>query len=151
MRTFHVQPFVGVDGVQLGASRSVVHDVLGPPAASFMKTSSSRWPTDAWFESTFQVFYSGAAPTVTFIELSRNREHQVQLFGHSVFSVEVDRLVSALESHAAFDRSDPELGFSYVFPALELSLWRPTMDHPEDQFFRTVGIGTPGYYTRHDA
>ena len=49
-----------------------------------------------------------------------------------------------------FDADDPELGHSYVCPALDLSLWRPVVpEGPADDeglTFRSVGVGRLGYY-----
>ena len=49
-----------------------------------------------------------------------------------------------------FDANDPELGYSYVYPELDLSLRRPVVaEGPEDVeglTFRSVGVGRIGYY-----
>ncbi len=49
-----------------------------------------------------------------------------------------------LSERAKFDETDPELGYSYIFPDIELSIWRPNID---DEFFSTIGIGQKGYYS----
>ena len=56
-----------------------------------------------------------------------------------------------MERHAAFDDSHPELGYSYVYPALETALWRPVIPESEDDAegltFETVGVGARGYFS----
>lgn len=44
------------------------------------------------------------------------------------------------------DTTDPELGYSYTFPKLELSFWRPDNDDEETPYCATVGLGRAGYY-----
>lgn len=144
MKTFEVLPLSGIDDVRLGASREETLSVLGQPEATFLKTPTSKHKTDAWFQSGFQVFYEGDTPTVCYIELSRDSGFNAMLFGLPVFSTQALLLVSEIERHATLDHDDPELGCSFVFPMLELSLWRPD---DEEGYFSTVGVGVPGYYS----
>jgi hypothetical protein len=144
MVIFTVVPLVGVGPVRLRMSRDAVHRELGPPDIAFMKTTESHWPTDAWMENCFQVFYSGSAPTVNFIELSKGGPLEASCFGISVFQTRIEQVIAAISKQADLDTTDPEHGSAFTFPRLELSFWRP---HDDDRFFRTVGIGVPGYYS----
>jgi hypothetical protein len=69
--------------------------------------------------------------------------------GHDVFETKAQDLVNFISQEAPYDPDDPEIGFSYVFPILELALWRPVKpedeDDPEGQYFSTIGIGCQGY------
>jgi hypothetical protein len=147
MQTFVVQPLVGIGAVQLGSPRDVVLAALGPCAKSYRKSTSSRFPTDVWFDGGLQVFYGGDAPTVEYIELSSHAGVAAILLGHDVFATPASSLVSLVQEHARVDDTDAEQGFSYVFPSLELSLWRPVATEPEGHFFSTIGVGTRGYYS----
>jgi len=151
MKTFAVQPLVSVGPVRLGVSRAEVLAALGPCSARFRKLPTSLHPTDAWFGAGFQVFYTGADPAVEYIEVSANSGFVAVPFGHDCFSTPASLLVATIEKQAACDATDPEPGLSYIFPALELSLWRPTMEKPEGTYFATVGIGVRGYYSKNDA
>lgn len=151
MQTFAVQPLVGVGPVHLGTSRNEVRRILGPCSTSIRKSPSSREATDAWFANGFQVFYAGEMPAVEYIGLSAGVGFSAMLFGHDVFTTPASTVVSLVQEHAAFDATDPELGSSYIFPSIELSLWRPDCDELEGNFFATVGIGIRGYYSQHDA
>ncbi len=146
MQTFAVQPLVGIGPVLLGSPRDVVLAALGP-CASYRKSSSCQFPTDVWFGGGLQVFYGGVAPTVEYIELSSHAGVSAILLGHDVFATPASSLVSLVQEHARVDDSDAEQGFSYVFPSLELSLWRPVASEPEGHFFSTIGVGTRGYYS----
>jgi len=68
------------------------------------------------------------------------------LFGLPVFSTPAPVLIAAVGRHAKHDDDDPELGFSYIFPSLELAFWRPGDDDDEEPHFATVGIGVRGYF-----
>jgi hypothetical protein len=109
--------------------------------------SSSHY-TDAWFGGSLQVSYTGENPTVEYIELSAISGLAVMLLGLAVFSTPASLLVPRIQERAALDSSDPELGYSYIFPSLELSLWRAVAEQPDGRFFSTIGIGIDGYYSQ---
>ena len=143
--TFVLEPLVGIGAVRLGASRESVLAALGTPEDSFFKTPASVYPTDAWFGSGLQVFYGGPQRTVDFIELSNDSSIHATLFGLAVFTTPVPVLISEIARRAALDETDPELGYSYIFPGLELAFWRSDDDDEATPRFATVGIGVPGY------
>jgi hypothetical protein len=144
---FVLKPLHGVGPVSLGASREAVIAALGVPTASFYKTPDSRYPTDAWFGNGFQVFYEGEQPMVAFIELSEGCNFEVFLFDLPVFSTTTPTLIREVGHRAKLDETDPELGYTYIFPSLELAFWRPDNDDSEAPYFSTVGIGVSGYFS----
>ncbi|KQQ91766.1 hypothetical protein [Massilia sp. Leaf139] len=144
---FVLNPINGVGPVSLGASREAVIAALGTPTASFYKTPDSRYPTDAWFGNGFQVFYEGEQPMVAYIELSEGYDFEAVLFGLPVFSTTTPILIREVGRHSKLDETDPELGYSYIFPSLELAFWRPDNDDNEAPYFSTVGIGMSGYFS----
>jgi hypothetical protein len=146
-KEFVLDPLMGAGPIRLGASRRSVLAALGKPASSFYKTPDSTYPTDAWFENRFQVFYEGSQPTVAFIELSSGGDVEAVLFGLPVFATAVPVLIHEAGSRAKLDETDPELGYSYIFPALELAFWRPDNDDKEVPHFSTIGIGLSGYFS----
>jgi hypothetical protein len=146
-KEFPVDPLNGVGPVHLGMSREAVLAAFGSPTDSFRRTSSSRYPTDAWFENSFQVSYDGDEPTVAFIELCNDSNLEAVVFGLPVFTTAVSTLIREIECHAALDETDPELGYSYTFPKIELAFWRPDNDDEETPYFATIGIGVAGYFS----
>ncbi|AEO40446.1 hypothetical protein [Xanthomonas euvesicatoria] len=148
MTVIEIFPSAGVGLVKLGMSRAEVHAVMAAPPTSFRKVPTSAYPTDAWHHNGFQVFYGGIEPSVEFIELSANCGFEVLCLGQRVFSTPASRLVEKFLAVTPFDPFDKELGYSYVFPELELALWRPDMEEPQGEYFSTVGIGCVGYFSR---
>ena len=146
-KEFVLDPVNGVGPVRLGMTRTAVIDAFGPPSGSFYKTPGSKYATDAWYGSDFQVFYEGEEPTVFFIELSNGPNLEAVLFGLPVFMTSVPALISEIERRAELDRADPELGYSYTFRTLELAFWRPDNDDEETPNFATVGMGRAGCYS----
>lgn len=146
-KEFLLDPLNGVGPVRLGMSRETVRAVCGPPTVTFHKTPNSRYPTDAWFENDFQVFYEGDEPTVSFIELCNGHNLEAVLFGLPLFATSVPALIAEIRRRAKLDETDPELGYSYTFPTLELAFWRPDNDDEETPYFATVGIGIVGYFS----
>jgi hypothetical protein len=146
MRKIELIPLVGFGPIRFGMRRDQVHELLGQ--TSLRKISPSRHPTDSWHNSSLQISYGGPEPSVEYIELSRSREFAVSCFGHDIFFNSAEAAIAVFQSHAAVDSSDPEFGYSYIFPSLELSLWRPLKVGPESEHFATVGIGQLGYYSK---
>jgi hypothetical protein len=147
VKTFVIDPLVGVGPVRLGARREAVLAAIGAPENSFCKVPGSRHQTDAWFQNGLQVFYEGDQPTVAFIELTSSPYFEAVLLGISVFTTKVPLVISEIRRCAKLDEADPELGYAYTFPSLELALWRPDDDDAETPYFSTVGIGVCGYYS----
>ena len=145
-----VQPFIGVGPVRLGMSRDEVRRAMPEPAKPFRKTPNSRHDTDAFLESAFQVFYDGDHPTVDYIELSRGSVFRAVYRDLDVFATPADEVVAYISRDSEFDRSDPEIPYSYLFRGLQLSLWRPTIPESDTdtdgRYFSTIGIGKRGYY-----
>lgn len=144
---FLLDPLTGVGPIRLGMNREMVHAAFGPPTSTFHKTPNSRYPTDAWFENDFQVFYEGDEPNGAYIELCNGHNLEAILFERQVFATPVPALIAEIRRRAKLDETDPELGFTYIFPTLELAFWRPDCDDDEKPYFATVGIGTVGYFS----
>ena len=92
----------------------------------------------------FQVFNDGDG-RAEYIDLSSSNAFIAEFEGVAVLQCAADDAVEAVAARAALDRGDPELGWSSVFPDLDLALWRPTR---EDESFSTVGVGVEGYFSR---
>ena len=149
---FDITPLVGVGPVLLGVRRADVRNVMSEPLREFFKGTGARHATDAFHNSAFQVHYSGDLPIVEFIELCRGGEIEACFDGIDLFALDATTVVARVTEQHAFDERDPELGYAYVFPDLELALWRPHIpdDESDDgRFFSTVGIGRRGYFTKH--
>jgi len=129
-------------------SRQEVQEVFDLPAYTFFKLGEL---VDAFFGNSFQVFYDASEQHAEYIEVSKSAEFTVLYKGINVFTLPADELISLIANDSPFDPTDPELGYSYVFPDLELACWRPILpeglDDNEGRFFATVGIGTKGYFS----
>src|SRR4051812_44472797 len=113
MKSFVLEPGVGVGPVPLGTSRADVIRALGPEYRSFLKVQSARYQTDGWFFCAFQVFYAGEAPSVEFIELSRGREIEAQVMDIPVFGTPAREVVFHLKQATAC--VEEEAGGTYIF------------------------------------
>jgi hypothetical protein len=150
LTVYEATPHLGVGPVKLGMTREEVHRVMPSPCESFLKGLNSEHRTDAFHDSGFQVFYGGGGPVVEYIELSGEAGFRVLYRGVDVFATLADQVVAHVSGDAAFDPTDAELGYAYIFPDLDLSLWRAvlpeTPEDPEGREFSTIGIGVAGYY-----
>lgn len=148
---FDVVPLEGVGPIKLGMTRSESRAALGEPFVTYRKANSSTM-TDTYYKSSFQVFFD-EDDRVEFIELSR---FPVLAFykGHSIFELKVEDVVALISKDAQFDVNNPEHEYSYIFPELELSFWRPIIpeigqdeDDLDGRYFETIGVGKRGYYS----
>ena len=148
---YTVVPHEGVAPVRLGMARAECRRVMPEAPRTFRKGPGDGGGTDAFHSSAFQVFYD-AQDRVEYIELSRGPEVDPQLAGVSVLEVAADEAVAHVRRLAEFDADDPEVGYSYVFPDLDVALWRPVIpesdDDPDGRTFSTVGVGISGYHAR---
>ena len=130
MQIYDVSPGVGIGPVKLGASPDDVRAVMGSVPRRFMKTPKSEHATEAWH--TLHVYYRGSPPTVEFIELGKSSEFRVRYKGVDVFGTRASDLIALVSADTPYDPRDRELGYSYVFPAIELSLWRSVVPESDD-------------------
>lgn len=144
MLTFEIQPRIGVGPVKLGMTRSAVHEALGRPEWSDKEREG--------FLGGFFVDFDEAG-RVEFIELAKSNEFEATFEGaclHRMKADEAMRIVSQLDHH---DQNDPEVGYSYIFLKLQMSLWRgliPEVDQDvadhSGRYFEAIGIGADNYF-----
>ena|SRR5437899_7549978 len=147
---FDVVPHSGAGEIRLGMTRRDVRRLLGEPARSYYKVPGATL-TDTYFGSDLQVAYD-AADRVEYIELDGPGAIDAVFHGGSLLNVPAEEVRDWMKQFAEYDPDDPELGYSYVYPTLDLSLWRPVLpENPDDnegRFFRSVGVGRSGYFDR---
>jgi hypothetical protein len=146
MKVFEVEPLEGVGEIKLGMTRQEVLDLM----KSVPETSGSRMQVESYLGGGLQVFY-GKDDQVEFIELLRSTGISAKTKGIDVFGEPAKVVLSQIAEFSEYNQDDPEVGYSYVFPDLELSLWRPNIPENEEEedgkYFSTIGIGIPGYYS----
>ena len=152
MDHYIVVPHEGVGAIRLGMNRHESRVAMALPFHTFLKSPTSRALTDSYLDNCFQVSFD-ETDKVEFIELSSPIWAVYK--DVSVFQTEVNEIVEVMERDAVLDTSSPEADYSFIFPALALSLWRSTI--PEDdqeendregRYFLTIGIGKHGYYNQ---
>jgi hypothetical protein len=127
-------------------TRTECRDAFGGAYTEFRKLPDDDRTTDAFLDAV-HVYYDDEDRAV-YIEVSRAPGVRPTFDGTAVLDVTAARAVAAVARHAPFDKDDPELGYSYIFKPLDLSLWRPVDDddEPEGRTFMTVGVGRADYY-----
>ena len=144
MVEFQIQPHIGVGPVRLGASREQVHAALGNPASA----QGNR----EMFLDGFFVDYDDSG-MVEFIQLARSSRFRGVFHGVCLHEVSAEQALEAVSHVDSYDLTDPELGYSYIFLDLQLSLWRGTRPEPEQpstdpdgRHFEAVGVAINGYF-----
>lgn len=138
---FIITPPIGITKITFGMTQKDV--------SQSMKISSNQYKqfdgtvVDAFYNSTLQVFYDNKG-LVNYIEFSNDNKITPQFDSIDIFHTKASNVIDLLKSKYQYNENDPELGYSYVFPDIELSLWR---EDKNKEFFDTVGIGVKGYYS----
>lgn len=167
---FEIIPHVGIGNIQLGMSRREIRAMLGEPSytagPSEMEFEGFYIPQparDGYFNNELQITFNDRYEADYFEFSGRQAEHVEVFFnGIDVFHTPAPDLISEIEAatQSAYDPEGDELPYAYIFPGLDLSLWRPvvpekdenTDEIPEDdegKYFLTIGIGVKGYYRGH--
>jgi hypothetical protein len=152
---YEVVPHEGVGPVRLGMTREAAREAM-ERAGVPLPPVRVETPVDVYHDAGFQVSYD-ASGIVEYIELSRGGAFVARYGGVDVFTTPADELVALVAKTTSYDPDDPEPGYTYLFPALDLSLWRPVLpedceeeDQPDEydcgRVFTTIGVGRQGYY-----
>ena len=149
MAQYELRPHSGVGPVLLGMTRKAVHAAMGETPVPFQRGGLDGSETEAYLGASFQVTYDRDG-RVEFIELARDPALSAIYHGHDLLTIAAQEAVDLLARDAPFDPDDPELGYAYIFPALDLSLWRETMPEddadPDGRTFDAVGLDIPDYF-----
>ena len=125
MLVYDVVPDQGAGPVRLGMTRQECRDAMPEAPEEFRKLAEDPQTTDAFHESSFQVFYD-AADRVEYVELSRHgTAFRARFDGEPILELDADVAVALVARRAAGGTDDG--GYAYVFPTLSLSLWRPIL------------------------
>lgn len=115
-------------------TREGVHAALAPPET----VDDAR----EWFLGGFAVDFDSNGK-VEFLEFAASERFRVMFHHQCMHQFAADDAVAFLSQYSDYDANDPELGYTYMFPKLQLSLWRPTTEEPH---FHAVAIGRDGYF-----
>lgn len=144
MKTFEIKPKIGVGPIRFGMTRAEVREQLGSPEDG----DSDR----EWYLEDLAIDFD-ASGRVSFIEIAESENYKATLNSKCLHDLEADEAIAHVQAIAPYDENDPELGYTYMFPNLQISLWRPIIpddeQDPEDptgRRFEAVGVGGEGYF-----
>jgi len=144
MQEFQILPHKGVGPIKLGMTREEVHAIFGEPQFSHGGREM--------FMDGFMTDFN-EQDRVEFIELAKSRQFRAVFKGECLHEIPADEAVRHVSKYGQYDQNQRDLGYSYLFPDLQLSLWRGTMpttdqelDDLDGQYFEAVGIAESGYF-----
>ncbi|CAM1342154.1 hypothetical protein [Tenacibaculum amylolyticum] len=163
---FNIQPHIGAGELKFKMTSKQVIKTLGTPQLIIEKSTinygnfSIEEPMKmTYFDNELQITFDNNK--VDFIEFyGKNAEHlEVLLDTLYIFKIPaVELLIKITElTRSKYDVTNEEIPYSYIFPTIDLSLWRQVIpeldenneniaDSDEGKFFWSIGIGTKGYY-----
>jgi hypothetical protein len=140
-RAFTIQPHQGAFPLTLGMSRPEVHELLGKPGSV---SRNIEW----FFENGLQIEYKQGR--TVFIQVSRGCGLTARYKGVDLLKLPATKAVALVSKEADYDGEHWELGYTYRFPKLALTLWRPVMPSnskdPNGRYFDTVAVAVEGYW-----
>lgn len=167
-KRFDIIPHVGAGDIKLGMPREIIREILGEPEYSSEKSvldygdfSIPVPAKDGFLENEIQITFDDNNKA-DFIEFSGRGAKYTDVFLKEieVFKTPASILIKEITrlTLAEFDKEENEIPYTYVFPEIDLSVWRqvvPELDEtieeiPESddgKYFWTIGIGVKGYYT----
>ena len=126
-------------------TRDEVHSLLGTP-------KTTRGLRREGFLGGFYVDYDDEG-TVEFIEMAKSDQFLSSYQGVCLHRVTADEAVKFVSCFDQFDENNPERGYTFLFPKLQLSLWRGIVpmaeqepDNMNGRYFEAVGVGRLGYF-----
>lgn len=141
MEHYLIEPNIGVGPIKLGMHKSEVENIFGKP--EFEKDNR------AGYFSGFMLNYN-ASNKVEFIELAKSKLFTTSYEGKNLHEITANEAVELVSNYDSYDTNDPELGYSYIFKGLQLSLWRGTLpENTKDEdgkYFQAVGLGEANYF-----
>jgi len=146
MDTFEIAPYVGMGPLKLGSEKQDIIDILGEP-----DTYLDR-------DSVTQLHYSGFCVhlnldgKVEFIAASLDEDYSVTFLGLDLLRAEASKIIELVSTQYKHDENDFELGYSYVYPDIQVSFYRPTVPENENdndgKYFQVACVAEPGYWDR---
>ncbi len=142
MNEYEIIPNVGVGPIKLGMTREEVEMNFGQP--------EDKQENRHWFNDGFAIDFNDNGK-VEFIELAKSQRFKGIFKGKCLHDLPAEEAVSVVYQYDSYNENDPDLGYSYVFLKLQLSLWRGTITESNEdgggRFFEAVSIAEDGYFT----
>lgn len=144
MRTLEIRPKEGVGPIRFGMTRAEVREHLGQPGGDDAERE--------WYLKDMAIDFDTSG-RVEFIEIAESENFRATFNGRCLLDLQADDAVAHLTAFAPYGEHDPELSYTYVFPDLQVSLWRAVVpdgdqdrDDPTGRRFEAVGVGRDGYF-----
>lgn len=166
---FDLEPHIGAGDLKLGMTREETRAILGKPAYSSEKSvmdygdfSIPIPAKDGYFKNELQITFDDNGK-VDFIEFSGKDSEFVEVYlkDIEVFKTPAQQLLQKISdtTRSEFDKEHDEIPYSYVFPSIDLAVWRQVIPGQDEQtgeilepdegkYFWTIGIGIKGYYKK---
>ncbi|MBW5467088.1 hypothetical protein GPJ61_04260 [Brevibacillus formosus] len=137
-----IEPMKGIGKILLGMTKTEVDECLQYYTEKYEITYAKNplcYHTKGAIQSFFQLEYDFDGK-VNFIQIPSAIKNVLNCVFHNldVFNTKTEELVEKIDKISNYDRNHRELGWTYYYPELGLSFWRPNIlkesDMQEDWF-----------------
>jgi len=131
MQKIVIEPHIGISKIKLGMNKIEVNQLLGDPI-------SNEENIDYYFNNFLQISYDDKKE-VEFIEVFSSIDFEVKYSGINIFSSTAKEVIEKICELEQYDEDDPELGYSYIFKNIDLSLYRSVLpENDEVSLFKYI-------------
>jgi|GEM_PF-805367 len=136
MNRLMIEPGQGIGHIQLGMTKAEVEEWLQYYTEQYeiaYVKNPKYYQVEGAIRSCFTIEYD-VAGKVTFIQIASELKEVLQcvFMDFDVFRTKAEDLVAQIDKLTPYARDHWELGFTYDFPALGLSFWRPSILNDAD-------------------
>jgi len=131
-----IEPGTGIGQIRLGMTKTEVEEWLRSYTDRYEITreqNPQRYHLEGTIRSCFQCEFDEEGK-VSVIQISSGLKDVLhcEFMGIDVFRMKAEELVAQIDQLSPYDREHGELGYTYEFPALGLTFWRPVILNEAD-------------------
>jgi hypothetical protein len=160
MENILIEPGVGVGTIKLGMSREEVDLCI----QAYTNAHQKLYYDNEYFHYAFKIEYD-QNERASFIEVASHvkEEFNCLVNGIDVFNTKAEELVKAFDKISPYERDHADLGWTYFYPKLGITLWRSrvfiepdideewfkemSLENQKDEleflYFETVSVSVP--------
>ncbi|MFM9281788.1 hypothetical protein [Paenibacillus jiagnxiensis] len=132
-----VEPNIGIGNIKLGMRPKEYEEEIQKYTVQYNKQHDPEY-----FHYIFKVEYN-TDDKINFIEVASHVDEEFNFLyrGVTVFRTKAIELVATIDKDFPYDGTDWELGYTYYFPQLGLSLWRSgifTEEMKDEDWFKEM-------------
>ncbi|MDD3120602.1 MAG: hypothetical protein PHF46_04285 [Candidatus Gracilibacteria bacterium] len=146
--------------ISFGMDKKDIIKILGNPE-SIEENEYDKYDTFYYSNNFLQLSFSINIGKLSYVEIFHHYPNKIIFNKIEIFKTKSSTLVEIFKKEHIINSKNPEVGYSYIYNDIELSLWRPSIpekiledtgenDYEKGIYFTTVGIGEKGTWSNYN-